>query len=176
MDIENLLADVIKLAGSLIIAVAFAYYLVKPDIRRYLNIKIRGMGKGGQPQLLSLRLQAHERLILFVERINPANLLIRLHQQGIPLRDLQTILLNEIRSEYQHNVSQQLYVSPAVWKVVSKLKDDTLAMINTAVEHLPEGAEGVDLSKKMLTHMAGMEENPYELTLELIKKDIHQLF
>jgi hypothetical protein len=176
MSIENLLIDVARLAGSLVITVAFAYYLIKPDIQRYLKLKTHGLVLEDRPQLMALRLQAHERLILFIDRINPSNLFIRSHQQGISLRDLQSVLLNDIRSEYQHNVPQQLYLSPAVWRVITKLKDDTIAMINTAVEHLPEGAEGVDLSKKVLTHMADMKEDPYELTLDLIKKDIQQFF
>jgi len=176
MDIDKLLTDVAVLAGSGLITVAGAYYLMKPDIQRYLRLKSMEVRKEKHPQLLTLRLQANERLILFIERINPANLFIRVHQQGISIADLQSILLHEIRAEYQHNVSQQLYVSPTVWEVVSKLKEDTLAMINAAVKGLPADAAGVDLSKKVLQHMAGMEENPYDLTLALIKKDIQQLF
>jgi hypothetical protein len=176
MDIDKLLTDVAVLAGSGLITVAGAYYLMKPDIQRYLRLKSMEVRKEKHPQLLTLRLQANERLILFIERINPANLFIRVHQQGISIPDLQSILLHEIRAEYQHNVSQQLYVSPTVWEVVSKLKEDTLAMINAAVKGLPADAAGVDLSKKVLQHMAGMEENPYDLTLALIKKDIQQLF
>lgn len=176
MDVKYLLTDMLKIAGGGLIIVAGAYYLIKADIQKYLKIRSAGLKKNDQAQLLTLRLQAHERLILFIERINPSNLFIRLHQQGISVSDLQSILLHEVRAEYQHNVSQQLYVSPAVWKVVSKLKDDTLAMINNAVRSLPSDAEGVDLSRKILQHVASVAENPYELTLEYIKKDIQQLF
>lgn len=176
MDIEKLLIDIAKLAGGGLITVAGAYYLMKPDIQRYLRLKSMEVRKEERPQLLALRLQAHERLILFIERINPANLFIRLHQQGITVQQLQSIILQEIRAEYQHNVSQQLYVSATVWTIVSKLKEDTLAMVNNAVKSLPDDTAGVELSKRVLQHMTGMEENPYELTLELIKKDIHQLF
>ncbi|HKG05120.1 MAG TPA: hypothetical protein VKB19_01610 [Pedobacter sp.] len=176
MDINHLLTDIAKLAGGGLITVSGAYYLVKPDIRKYLKLRSAQLQKEDRPQLLVFRLQAHERLILFIERINPSNLFIRLHQKGLSVADLQSVLLSEIRSEYQHNVSQQLYVSPAVWGVVSKLKDDTLAMINNAVQNLPADAEGVDLSRKILQHMAVIPESPYDLTLEFIKKDIQQLF
>jgi hypothetical protein len=89
---------------------------------------------------------------------------------------LQSHILEEIRSEYQHNVSQQLYLNAASWNVLRKLKEDTIAMINNAVGGLPAEASGKDLSRKVLEHMAGIPENPYDLTLELIKQDIHQLF
>jgi len=175
MDIKDLLTDIVRIAGGGLITVAGAYYLIKPDIQKYLKLKA-GEKKDERSQLLVLRLQAHERLILFIERINPSNLFIRLHQQGISVTDLQSILLHEVRAEYQHNVSQQLYVSSAVWEVVSKLKEDTLAMINNAVKSLPSDAAGVDLSRKVLHHIASVTENPYELTLGYIKKDIQRLF
>lgn len=176
MNIENLLTEVVSLGGSLVIAVFCAYYLIKPDIQKYLSLKSREAVNENRLQLMTLRLQAHERLVLFIERINPSSLFVRSHQQGISLRHLQSVLIAEIRSEYQHNVSQQLYISPVVWKVVTKLKDDTIAMIAAAAEQLPEDAEGLDLGKKVLTHLAGLDENPYELTQDLIKKDIQQLF
>lgn len=69
-----------------------------------------------------------------------------------------------------------MYVSSENWRIMSKLKEDTLAMINNAVAGLPADASGVDLSRIVLEHMAGIKENPYDLTLELIKRDIHQLF
>jgi hypothetical protein len=126
--------------------------------------------------LLTLRLQAHERLVVFTDRLNPSNLFLRLFRPGISAAELQSVILNEIRQEYQHNVTQQLYVSTENWTVLSKLKEDTLAMINNATASLPVDATGVDLSRKVLEHMAEIKDNPYELTLALLKKDIHQLF
>ena len=113
--------------------------------------------KAERLQLLPLRLQAHERLILFIERINPSNLFLRHHQQGIAVAELRSLILQEIRAEYQHNVAQQLYVGSGTWEVVRKLKDDTLAMINNAAQGLPEDAGGIDLSRKVLQHLASIE-------------------
>jgi hypothetical protein len=152
------------------------YYVLKNDIQRFFNLKSIELNKEAKAQLLPLRLQAHERLILFVDRINPANLLVRLHQQGIGVATLQAGILNEIRSEYQHNITQQLYLDSAIWTVVRKLKDDTIAMMNNAVQGLPADANGIELSKSVLQHMTTISENPYDLTIELIKKDIAKLF
>jgi len=173
--------DFITSAASIAIGgavtVTLGYYLVRGDIQSFLKLKASLRQKDdGAVHLLSLRLQAHERLIIFIERINPSNLLLRLHHQGIAVKDLQVLILSEIKAEYQHNVTQQLYVNAAVWNVVRQLKDDTLAMINNAVEGLPPHATGVDLSRKVLHKMSVLEENPYDLTMDLIKKDIHGLF
>jgi hypothetical protein len=155
-----------------IIILSFAYYLFRREFDRYLGVKFNQ--QTGNDQLMPLKLQAHERIIVFVERINPSNILIRLHQQGISVADLQSLVINEINSEYQHNITQQLYINDETWNVVRKLKEDTIAMIGNAAQGLPSDATGVDLSKKVLTHMATMQENPYDLTLILIKKGINK--
>ncbi|TDQ10376.1 DUF7935 family protein [Pedobacter metabolipauper] len=176
MNLQNFLTEVATTALSGVIILIAGYSLLKNDIQRYFKLRFASVRADENSQLLTLRLQAYERLTVFIERINPANLFLRLHQQGISVYDMQSNILNEIRSEYQHNVAQQLYINATTWKVISSLKDDTLAMVNNAVAGLPENSAGVDLSKKVLQHMAGMTDNPYDLTLNLIKKDIHQLF
>jgi hypothetical protein len=172
---QNLI-DLLVLSLGIFGALMVFYQFVKSDIQRFFDLKTNELNKEGRASMLTLRLQAHERLIVFVERINPPNLLLRLHQQGIGIKELQNLVLSEIRSEYQHNVTQQLYISEVSWNVIRKLKDDTIAMVNNVVQGLPDDANGVELSKKILQHMSTIEENPYELTLGLIKKDIHKLF
>lgn len=176
MNIQQILTDILILFAGVFTALLATYYILKGDIQRFFNLKTLELNKESRAHLLPLRLQAHERLIIFVDRINPANLLVRLHQQGIGIAVLQAGILNEIRSEYQHNITQQLYVDSGTWNVVRKLKDDTIAMINNAVQGLPADANGIELSKAILQHMAGISENPYDLTIELIKKDIQRLF
>ena len=176
MALQQILFNILTVFFGFFVAFLAIYYLVKNDIRRFFNLKILELNKESRAHILPLRLQAHERLILFTDRINPANLLVRLHQPGISIGALQAGILNEVRSEYQHNITQQLYVGSTTWNVVKKLKDDTIGMINNAVQGLPADANGIELSKSILQHMAGIDENPYDLTIELIKKDIQGLF
>lgn len=176
MNTQQILIDVVILFAGIFAALMAVYYILKSDIQRFFNLKTIELNKESRAHILPLRLQAHERLIIFIDRINPANLLVRLHQQGIAIGTLRAGILNEVRSEYQHNITQQLYVDSVTWNVVRKLKDDTIAMINNVVQGLPADTNGIELSKAVLQHMAGIEENPYDLTIELIKKDIHKLF
>lgn len=176
MNTQQILIDVVVLFTGIFLSLLAIYYVLKRDIQQFFNLKTIELNKESRTHLLPLRLQAHERLIIFIDRINPANLLVRLHQQGIGIATLQAGILNEVRSEYQHNITQQLYVGSVAWNVVRKLKDDTIAMINNAVQGLPADANGIELSKAILQHMASIDENPYDLTIELIKKDIQQLF
>ena len=176
MNTQQILIDIVTLFAGIFAALIAVYYILKSDIQRFFDLKNIELNKESRAHILPLRLQAHERLIIFIDRINPANLLVRLHQQGIAIATLQAGVLNEIRSEYQHNITQQLYVDGVTWGVVRKLKDDTIAMINNAVQGLPADANGIELSKAILQHMASIDENPYDLTIGLIKKDIHKLF
>lgn len=170
MNVSYLATQLFISAAGGIITLTTTWYFLKADISRLLA------ARAVPDQLPGLRLQAYERLILFIERMNPANLLVRLYQPGFSAQEFQVQLLAEIRAEFQHNVSQQLYIHTTSWNVIRQLKDDTTAMIQQALAVLPEDAGGRALSIKVLEHLAVMPENPYDLALDLIKKDIHQLF
>ena len=177
MDLGKFLLNAASLAVGGILIVVIAYYMIRNDLMRYLSSrKNNNLPIDDKGNLLNLRLQAHERMIIFVDRINPSNLLLRLHQQGIEVGALQVIAINEIKTEFQHNITQQLYIDATTWNVIRKLKDDTVAMVNNAVKNLPAEASGRELSKKVLNYMSEIEENPYELAIGLIKQDIHKLF
>jgi len=173
MYLTAFLYSILIVVTPAIIILAFIHYLFRREFDKYLDLKFPAASTMEVDQLFPQKLHAHERMIVFVERLNPSNVLVRLHQQGISVKDLQSLVMNEINTEYQHNITQQLYITDATWNVIRKLKEDTLAMISNAAAGLNAEATGLDLSKKVLQHMAMMEENPYDLTLSLIKKDIY---
>ncbi len=84
-------------------------------------------------------------------------MLVRLNGAQYPAAELYSLIVAEIRNEYQHNVTQQLYVSIRAWAVVKKIKDDTLSVVNNAVKALPENATGLELSKLILAHLSKLE-------------------
>ena len=176
MFIPSALIDFLIVFLGIFLALFAIYAVLKKDIQRLISIKNSETDKEIRSHLLPLRLQAHERLIIFIDRIDPANMLVRLHHAGIGIVELQAAVLNEVRSEYQHNITQQLYVDSATWQVIKKLKDDTIAMVNNGVQGLGTEASGKDLSKTILEHMARVEDNPYDLTIGLIKIEIQRLF
>ena len=73
--------------------------------------------------VLPLQLQAYERMVLFVERIAPQNLISRVNQAGFTVLDMQIGMVSSIKSEYDHNVSQQIYVTPEAWEAVRTVKE-----------------------------------------------------
>jgi len=177
MNIKYFLAQAAVLTSGGVLTILISWYILKEEIGKYFRpAALKESQADEKNQMLPLRLQAHERMIVFIDRLNPSNLFLRLYEQGMSAGELQSRILSEVRSEYQHNVAQQLYINAASWDMLRKLKDDTIAMINNAVGTMPVEASGKDLSRKVLEHVAGMAHNPYDLTIQLIKQDIHQLF
>ena len=105
-------------------------------------------------ETLKLRLQAYERLTLFAERASLKNLVSRTPSNGMTVVDLQIALLDALRSEYEYNVSQQIYVSFKMWKAIGNLKEQHIFIINQIAATLPSQANAVELSKRLLEYVA----------------------
>ncbi|SKB94754.1 DUF7935 family protein [Daejeonella lutea] len=171
------LLEIVEIAVAGVIVFFVGWVFVKAYLDQRFNFRMIEFKKESLKQTLPLRLQAYERTVLFLERINPSNMLIRLHVAGMSAKEMQNLIISDIRAEYQHNISQQLYVSSTTWNVVKKIKDDTISIVNSAVKALPDSATSGDLSKSILLHLAGLDtENPYEIALNIVKKDVQALF
>jgi hypothetical protein len=143
-----------ELIWALIIAVLLAGSLA------FIFYKQRKEAKLGAPekkdQVVSdvssrqLQLQAYERLMLLCDRISLNNIVTRISNQGLTAKDMQTILTHSIRQEFEHNITQQIYVSPEAWEAVRNFKEQNLLIINQVSSFLPADASGLDLSKSLL--------------------------
>ena len=176
MNFLPFLLDIIKYSIAGMGIVWMAFYLAKPYLDRDDKLQLLEFRKAMSGQTIPLRLQAYERLVLFIERMNPANMLIRLNATSYSARDLQTLIVEDIRAEYQHNITQQIYVSSRAWGVLKHIKDDTVNIVSNAVKSLPENATGLELSKTMLNYLAQLEEDPYEVATGRLRKDLEELF
>src|SRR5882672_12828496 len=125
------------------------YLMVRSFIAREIELKKLEVRTRSIETILPARLQAYERITLFLERISPQNLLIRLSDPAYSAREFQKLLLDEIRNEYNHNVSQQVYMSEEVWNLVKNAKEDLTLMINEAASHMTPESKGIDLSRKI---------------------------
>jgi len=176
MNLLPFLLDILKYTFAGVGVVWVAFYLVKPYLERDEKIQLLEFRKAVSNQTLPLRLQAYERLVLFIERINPENMLIRLNATAYSAKELNILIMEDLRSEYQHNITQQIYVSTRAWGVVKNIKDDTLTMVSNALKTLPETATGLELSKTILGFLSQVENNPYEVGTGVMRKDLEELF
>jgi len=102
------------------------------------------------PETLRIRLQAYERLTLLAERISLQNLLSRVPNAGLSSRQMQISLIDAIRQEYEYNISQQVYVSPEVWRAVNNLKEQNIYVVNELASTMPFQASAMDLNKQII--------------------------
>lgn len=166
--------------GKIIIPAGLVLYAMYLIVKSFINseldkkrIEVRGQSI---ETILPNRLHAFERVILFLERISPNNLIVRLNNGNYTAKEFQQILLNEIREEYNHNVSQQLYMSEEVWELVKSAKEDLIVTINDSVSTLPAEATGVDLSKMIFERTIQKEPDPIQHALLSVKREIWETF
>lgn len=106
--------------------------------------------KTANPEMLRLQLQAYERLSILCERMSLTNLLGKFSINELSASQLQSAMIQSIKTEFEYNVSQQLYVSDAAWDGIKNLKDQQIFIINQLAAMLPPAANGMDLSKKII--------------------------
>ncbi len=119
------IAEILKYVLPSLVVLATAYYLLKLFLDKEAEKTEIQMKSDLQKLSLPVRMQAYERLVLLLERIEPAGLLIRSNVPGMSAAQLQSELVQSIRSEFEHNLSQQLYVSTKVWEMVRNAREET---------------------------------------------------
>jgi len=152
------------------------YLMVRSFINKDIELKKLEVRSRAIETILPNRLQAYERMCLFLERISPPNLLLRLNNPIYSARELHKILLDEIRNEYNHNVSQQIYMSEEVWNMIKSSKEDLTILINEASSLLEPEATGLDLSRKIFELTLDKNVEPIGHALIELKKEIQQTF
>lgn len=126
---------------------------------------------------LPLRLQAYERIIVFLERIHPFSLLQRVYQSNMLVTELQLELVKTIRLEYEYNLSQQMYINDDAWQMVATAKEETIKIINTFASKMPDDADGIELSKAIFNYyMQTQQEVPVQIAINFVKSDVKNLF
>ena len=125
--------------------------------------------------IVPIRLQAYERIVLFLERTSLESLLVRTNTPGMSAAELHSALLNTIRSEFEHNLSQQIYMSQQAWEVVKNARSNTIKIINTEFEKAPDTASGLVFSKLLLERVMELDKEPTRTAIEYIKNEIARM-
>lgn len=141
--------EIVILILLLVLLLAFVWVLTELTALK----KESGERKGNDSETLKLRLQAYERLTLLTERISLQNLLSRINNSGLSSRQMQVSLIDSIRQEYDYNLTQQIYVSPEVWRAVNNLKEQNIYVINQLASALPPHATAMDLNKHIIDYL-----------------------
>lgn len=141
---QNMINLVIALLALLVSF--YCFYLIN-DLRKK-GIKSNSDSFNTRP----LQLQAYERLVMLAERIAIPSLVSRANQPGLDSKQMQRLLIESIKQEYEYNTTQQIYVSPTAWEAVRKLKEQNMLTINQIGSAMPAEASGTDLNRALLEY------------------------
>ena len=122
-----------------------------------------------------LRVQAYERMILFLERIAPDSLVLRIHQPDMNSRQLHGEIIRALRSEYEHNLSQQIYLSIGAWQIIQTAKEETAKLVNITVDTHPS-ATGLELGQAIIDNASKIKRLPTDVAIEYLKKEFAEKF
>lgn len=145
-------------------------FLIKNDQEKRRN-EIRMMN---QKTITPIRLQAYERIVLFLERISPDSLIMRLSDPNMKSAQFQNDILTAIRAEFEHNLSQQIYISNQAWEVVKSAKGNIIKVINSAADKVKPDSPSFELSKVILESMMEASKTPSTIAIEFLKKEMGQ--
>ncbi|GAB4396005.1 MAG: hypothetical protein OHK0053_08400 [Microscillaceae bacterium] len=141
-----------------------------------LLLKQKEVELKNKENVLPIRLQAYERLVLYLERISPPQIIPRLNHPEFSVGMLQQLLIQEIRNEFTHNLSQQMYISEEAWMLIKKATEETILLINNSSVGLHEDALSLELAKKILENARAHGIYPTEEALVFLKTEVKGLF
>ena len=153
----------------LIICLAGFTYLIKEFIA------LKEQLKSANPESKKLQLLAYERLAVFAERAGLKNMISTAEAHGESAAIMHGVLIQNMKSEYDHNVSQQIYVSKEIWGAITKLKDQNIYVINQLAAMLPAQANSLDLSKRILEYSLTQQQELNQIVLEAIQHEAKEV-
>lgn len=155
---------------ALIAAVIF--YLLKLEREKAASkLKI-----GNASSILKIRLQAYERVLLFLERISPQQLVVRNNNPQLSVVDFQGILISNIREEYEHNLVQQLYITEEAWSLTEQARSWVMKMVNDSASSLDESSGARELAMAIVEKEMKAEKNHIHVAIKQLKKEVRELF
>jgi len=173
MDIIFQLCLILVPSGAVLMTAIF--FMRKFNEREIHSIKLE-LKKERQKLFLPNQIEAYQRAVLLMERINPNSLLMRHNIPKKKASEMQLILLESIRNEYEHNMAQQIFISKESWDIIKKAKDETIRIINLAGEKTKKDAKSIELSSNIFEIIKELEVLPTEVAVNILKKEIQTLF
>ena len=151
-----------------------AYYFFNLHIKNEEGRRRYLLNKEAQKNALPLRLQAFERMTLYMERINPTKLLIRITPLSQDKNDYENLIIAQIEQEFEHNLAQQIYMSDECWTIIVTAKNATIQMIRKA--NMSDRVENADKLREVLLNDLMEKQSPSNAALAYIKNEVGQMW
>lgn len=168
--------DILKLTLPGLMVGATAYLLLKALLDERQRIDLSLLRNDAQKVTLPLRLSAYERLMLLCDRADVVNTMLRVRMPGMKVRELRGVLLMAINQEFEHNVSQQLYVSDTLWQIIRMAKNNTLALVTLTGPELDPNADSELLANALLKTVEEQTITPLQTAIMAVRTEAGKLF
>ena len=168
---ENLY-DILKISIPAILVIITAWLVIRSMIKNDQDRRKQELLLQNSKTIIPIRLQAYERIILFLERVSMESLLVRVSSPDMSALQLHSALLTTIRAEFEHNLSQQIYMTPQAWEVVRNARSNTIKLINTEMEKMAPNSTGMAFSRGLLEKVMEMDKEPTRAAIEFVKAEI----
>jgi len=170
------LFEILKYILPSLVVFFTVFYLIKLYLFGEEKKRIIQLKQDSRNLVTPIRLQAYERIAMYLERINPSNLVMRLNNSKLNVAQFQILLNSSIRSEFEHNLSQQIYISSEAWEAVKNAKEEVVKIINLAAGKLNANATSNELASKIFEIIVDYNILPTDSALEVLKKEIRILY
>jgi hypothetical protein len=171
----EIVADILKITIPSLIVFFTAWILLRNMIRNDQDKRRQELILQNSRTVTPIKLQAYERIVLFLERISLESLLVRVSTTDMTASQLHSALLNAIRSEFEHNLSQQIYMSQQAWEVVRNARSNMIKIINNEAEKMKPASSAMSLSKQLLEKIMELEKEPTRAAIDYIKGEITRI-
>ncbi len=157
-----------------IITGSVAYYLFNSYFKDQQNTRRWLLQKEAQKDALPIRLQAYERMTLFLERINITKMVVRVTPLSEDKNDYENYIIAQIEQEFEHNLTQQIYISQECWNIILNAKNATIQMIRVA--NRGEKVNSADKLREIILNEMMDKQSPSVVALEYIKNEVGMLW
>src|SRR5688572_33166673 len=162
--------------NDFIISIVISSIALLISIITFFSLNRKKNAKTPDQSTRPLQLQAYERLVVLAERVSLPNLISRSNQPGMSAGEMQLLLLESIKQEFEYNSSQQIYVSPLAWQAVNNLKEQNMLIINQIAQTMPAEARGYDLGKRIMEVIIAQDKKVlHNIVLEALNYEARKL-
>jgi hypothetical protein len=168
--------DILKYTLPSLIIFIVVFIIIKAFLENMQNRHVADLKSERQKVIAPVKVQAYERTVLFLERITPGNLILRLTRSDMTSIQLQATLIRSVREEYEHNMSQQLYLSDQAWEMVKSAKEEIIRLINTCAAEVEPEAKNNDLAALILEKSFEKQNMALSNAMQFVKEEFRTSF
>ena len=174
MTIESKLLEIAAYTLPALITGGVAFVMMQKFYNSEESKRKFELLRENQKQALPIHLQAYERVVLLLERINPTQLLLRVAPISKSKEDYATLLTHNIQTEYEHNLTQQIYLTAETWDIILKAKNSTVQMIRKNA--IREDIVDADKLREAIMLELTEVESPSNIAISFLKEELKRVF